>query len=146
MPQEKESFSNIFEAAGKFEKSKHEKSKLDKVQESAAVPAQPLTDEELILRFDRCKELHNIIQDNLEKAFEEHNITQKQVREYFDSPQHFSQQQWQIIQEQKDEVSRKLKELVPKVRSGARASSSSGVNDQKKPKIMQTKSRWMPMR
>ena len=138
MPQEKESFSNIFEAAGKIEKSKVEK-------KQEVVPEQPLSDEEMTVRFDRCKELHNLIQDKLEKAFVDHNMTQKQVREYFDSPQHFSEKQWQLIQEQKDEIALKLKELVPKVRSSVGGPGHTPAG-QKKPKIMQTKSRWMPMR
>lgn len=138
MPQEKESFSNIFEAAGKIEKSK-----VEKKQEGA--PEQPLSDEEISARFERCKELHNLIQDKLEKAFVDHNMTQKQVREYFDSPQHFSEKQWRLIQEQKEEIALKLKELVPKVRSSV-GSGHGTSSSQKKPKIMQTKSRWMPMR
>lgn len=139
MPHERESFSNIFDAASKLEK------KSIKKQEAAVENLTELTDDELNARFDRCKELHNLMHDRIEKAFSDHRVTLSELRNYFDSPQNFSESQWRLIQEQKDEIKKQLKELVPTAaQKGKKPQEKS--QTQKRPKSMQTKSRWMPMR
>lgn len=140
MPHDRESFSNIFDAAAKLEKK-------PKKSEDVAVEKLPvLTDDELQAHFDRCKELHNLMQDRIEKAFSDHHVTMSELRNYFDSPQNFSAAQWQLIQEQKDEIKKQLKELAPQVTPGSVKKSHDKSKEQKKPKSMQTRSRWMPMR
>ena len=136
MAKEQEKFSNIFEAASSAGK---------KPVAAKEVPAgPPLTDDEIKERFERYKELHNMIHDKLEKVLEEKNLTKRQVHDYFDKPQNFTARQWQLIEAERDETEKKLKELVPK-KAAAKEKRKSGKEKGKKPKRMQTKSRWIQM-
>ena len=141
MAKERNEYSSIFDAASKMSDKKG-KIAADRAA-GKAVGVEPLTDEELDARFKRCKELHALIQDNLDKAFEEQHLTKKEVHEYFDSPENFTEKQWQLIQAQKDATREKLAELVPKKKKSL-AEKKAAAKGQK-PKSMQTKSRWLPM-
>jgi hypothetical protein len=147
MAQEKEKYSSIFEAASKLKKPKSvEDSAAQKkeISSGASAPFGPMTDDEIKERYERCKELHNMIKDKLDNAFAQKNLTMKSIKEYFNSPQHFTDNQWRLIQEQKKEVEVELSKLVKD-----KAALEKGTKEKSKearPKVMQTKSRWLPMR
>ena len=145
MTEEKEQFRSIFDAASKLERKKAVQKALAEAEEKReAERSAPMTDEELLERYERCKQLHNVLADRMEKAFEQSKLTPRMLKDYFDKPQNFTAEQWQIIQKQRELVDQMLAKLVKREEESKAPVSEK--SKEKKPTKMQVKSRWIPMR
>jgi hypothetical protein len=148
MTEEKEQFRSIFDAASKLERKKAVHKALAEAEEKREAERKaPMTDEELLERFERCKQLHNVLADRMEKAFEESKLTPRMLKDYFDKPQNFTSEQWQIIQKQREVVDQMLAKLVKREEESEKAAApAEAKSKEKRPTKMQVKSRWIPMR
>ncbi len=139
----KEKYSSIFDAASKIQRKKAmEKAfgEADSLKEGAKLPE--MTDKEVAERLEKYEKLHNLLADSLEQAFVKSNLTPKRLREYFNTSQNFSQEQWRLIEDERQKIEAMLEKLIPH----PRAKEEQEKTKQKRPQKMQVKSRWMPMR
>lgn len=146
--EKKEVYSSIFDAASKMERKKA----LGKVLSEESFSgyqrgsAPLLTDEEIAQRIEKYQELHNQIADKLEQIFVKSNLSPKQLHDYFNTPQNFTSDQWNLIEQQRQTIEKMLDQLVPKqLKKKAKTDSKAPKSHQQKPKKMQVRSRWMPM-
>lgn len=144
MTEEKEVYSSIFDAASRMEKKKSHKSP-EPAKEAAAQEKKPLlTDDEIQVQFEECKRLHNILADRIEEMLGRKKLTLRSLREYFNTAQNFTTKEWSLIQRQKELVQEMLTKLVP--HEEEKQGSQKGKHEEKAPKKMQVKSRWISMR
>lgn len=150
MAEEKEVYKSIFDAASKLERKKaldkaltESRDDLSAVEEKAIV----MTDEEMNQRFEQCKQLHNLIADRLEEVFVKNNLTPTRLRDYFETPQNFTERQWRLIEQQKSTVKQMLSRLIPHpIEPASVEKSAEEKAKEKRPTKMQVKSRWISMR
>ncbi|MBS0654620.1 MAG: hypothetical protein JSR46_02485 [Verrucomicrobia bacterium] len=155
-------YSSIFDAVSRIEKDKTvkketpkeaaqaEKKQVEKKQEERK--GDRPTIEELKQAYNHYKELYKLLQQKIDDLLAKKKLTYRMIHNYFNSPRNFSSEQWRLIEKQKEEVERKLRELVPE-HPQKRAESKDEPQQEKKapkkeykPKSMQVKSRWIPMR
>jgi hypothetical protein len=159
---EKKVYSSIFDAVSRIEKDKTVQKESPKEEgPKAAVQAEKRQGdrpsiEDLKQAFNHCKELYKLLQQKIDDLLAKKNLTYRMIHNYFNSPRNFSSQEWRLIEQQKEEVERKLRELVPQ-RVQKRAETKGETEKEQtvvaheekkeyKPKSMQVKSRWIPMR
>ncbi len=144
MVEEREKFSNIFDAAAQMERRKAvEKALTPERPEKEKGP--PLSNEEIEQKILQYQQLHNQIADKVEEMFVRSNLSPKQLHEYFNSPQNFTPDQWRIIEKQRQTIDKMLDQLLPEHIKGEKAKATSEKSEKQRPKKMQVKSRWMPM-
>jgi len=105
MPEEE--FSSLFDLASKKKKKEEQIS-------APAVPQEIKSDEDVKNVFTRYKKIHDEIKETLESAFEKAHVSPKQVEEFFSEPQRFETIEWRAINATKNEVKKKLENLLPK--------------------------------
>ncbi len=146
--EKKEKYSSIFDAVSKIERKKAVDKVLseDEPTDSSAQKALLLTDDEIAEKLDKYQKLHNLLADSLEQAFVKNNLSPGQLREYFDTPQNFTAEQWFLIEKERQNIDEMIARLVPQPSgSSGGVASKHDKADQKRPKKMQSKSRWLPM-
>jgi hypothetical protein len=148
MTEEKEVYSSIFDAASRIEKKKSQKPTAAAPAEKEAEPVKkppPLTDEEIKVQFEECTRLHNLLADRIELMLGVKKLTIRALREYFSTSRNFTANEWSLIQKQKNIIQSMLNKLVPFIQeSGPKP--AKGKSQEKAPKKMQVKSRWISMR
>jgi hypothetical protein len=136
MEDQKKKYSNIFEAASSAAKKQEAAPPIEKKPVSSI--------EEINERFARCKKLYELLADTVQSMLAKKQTSLEKLKAYFDNPANFSDANWRLIQQEKKMLEAKLndlaaKKLVPKA-------SEEKPKTERKPKSMQAKSRWMPMR
>lgn len=132
MAKDKKTYSNIFDAVSDMEQQK---------PSNQAKEAGNIEDS-----LDRYKKLHDFIKRTVEQSLNQKQLTQKMLQDFFDAPSNFTEEQWKLIQDQKDEVEHRLQELVPPRKEAGTKQEEEKSKKEYKPKAMQVKSRWIPMR
>lgn len=144
----KEKYSSIFDAVSKIERKKAvEKVLSDEAAPQSGGPKAPLlTNDEIAQKLDQYEKLHNLLADSLEQAFVKNNLSPRKLREYFSTSQNFSDDQWRLIQNEQANIDQMISRLLPYSTSkGEGAEVQGDKSEQKRPKKMQVKSRWLPM-
>lgn len=143
----KEKYSSIFDAVSKIERKKA----VEKVLSSETVTSDSgteksplLTNEEIAQKLDQYEKLHNLLADSLEQAFVKNNLSPRKLREYFSTSQNFSADQWRLIENERENIDQMLVRLLPSPTTKPEGASKQG-SEEKRPKKMQVKSRWLPM-
>ncbi|MBS0637509.1 MAG: hypothetical protein JSS12_08350, partial [Verrucomicrobia bacterium] len=139
-----EKYSSIFDAASKIERKKAVEKALSDEDASKAEKLPLLTNEEIAEKLEQYHKLHNFLADTLEQAFVKNNLSPKKLREYFSTSKNFSDEQWRLIQSERENIEGMLSKLLPSQLTKGEPSTQEKTK-QKKPSKMQVKSRWMPM-
>lgn len=143
----KEKYSSIFDAVSKIERKKAVEKVLSSetvTSDSGAEKSPLLTNEEIAQKLDQYEKLHNLLADSLEQAFVKNNLSPRKLREYFSTSQNFSADQWRLIENERENIDQMLVRLLPSPTTKAEGASKQG-SEEKRPKKMQVKSRWLPM-
>lgn len=141
MVKDRKTYSGLFDAVSEMEQDKSIKKEMGEANDSDVGLAQS---------FDRCKRLHQLMHDKVEQALSRNSLSPKMLSDYFSTPDNFTKEQWGLIEDQKEEVERQLHELVPVFETltdeEAAQKKIAAAKKEFKPKVMQVKSRWIPMR
>lgn len=145
----KEKYSSIFDAVSKIERKKAVEKVLSSeisISDSGAEKPPLLTNDEIAEKLDKYEKLHNLLADSLEQAFVKNNLSPRRLREYFSTSQNFSAEQWRLIENERQNIDQMLVRLLPNpTTKGEDADHQGDKSEQKRPKKMQVKSRWLPM-
>jgi len=153
MPKEKKIYTSLFDAVSEVEQDKTSKKiaseKMDEERKEAADI--PQSGEDIKESFDRYKKLYELMHDKVDQMLGQKQLTRRILSDFFSAPRNFSSQQWQMIQDQKEEVEKMLQELLPHREPSTEQKDEAAGPPKKekkeyKPKVMQVKSRWIPMR
>lgn len=141
--EKREKYSSIFDAVSKMERKKALKKVLREEPAHTEKEKLPLlTDEQIAQKLEEYQKLHNLLADSLEKVYVKNNLSPRQLRDYFNTPQNFTGDQWSLIQNEKEKIEQMLARLMPFTRGKVEETEK---GKQKRPQKMQVKSRWMPM-
>ncbi len=141
--EKREKYSSIFDAVSKMERKKALKKVLREEPARTEKEKLPLlTDEQIAHKLEEYQKLHNLLADSLEQVYVKNNLSPRQLRDYFNTPQNFTGDQWSLIQKEKEKIEQMLARLMPFSRSKVEETEK---GNQKRPQKMQVKSRWMPM-
>lgn len=143
-PDKKEHYSSIFDAASKIERKKVLDKALGDAPEKPKEAPPPLSDDEIAAKLTQYEKLHNLLADSLEEAFVKSNLSPRRLREYFNTPQNFSADQWRLVENERENVEKMIDRLLPQ-RAQKGPAQEVEKSQQVKPKKMQVKSRWLPM-
>lgn len=142
----KEKYSSIFDAVSKIERKKALEKVLSTDANVSGVNAEKLpllTNEEIAQKLDQYHKLHNLLADSLDQAYVKNNLSPSKLREYFSTPKNFSDEQWRLIQNEKANIDQMIMRLLPNPTTKSEGASPG--SEEKRPKKMQVKSRWLPM-
>lgn len=103
-----------------------------------------MSDDEIAAKLTQYEKLHNLLADSLEEAFVKSNLSPRRLREYFNTPQNFSADQWRLVENERENVEKMIDRLLPQ-RAQKGPAQEVEKSQQVKPKKMQVKSRWLPM-
>lgn len=113
----KEEFIGLFDIASQMKKNKTTAKAPGLEKEKKA----PLSQEEMQALFQRCKKMHDEIQEKIEAACEKAHLSPKQIHEYINNPENFQSDEWAALIKKKRELEAKLRafqgevpEAVPK--------------------------------
>lgn len=141
MVKDRKTYSSLFDAVSEMEQDKAIKKEMSEAGDAEV---------ELAQSFDRCKRLHQLMHDKVEQALSKNSLSPKMLQDYFSTPDNFTKEQWGLISDQKEEVERQLHELVPVFEELSEEEIAkrkiAAAKKEYKPKGMQVKSRWIPMR
>jgi hypothetical protein len=141
--EKREKFSSIFDAVSKLERKKAVEKALS---EQPQHEKKALSDEEIKEGMDKIQKLHNLLAESLEQVYVKSNLSPRKVRDYFNTAKNFSDAEWRLIQNEKQNIEEMLDRLVPsRHHKPTEAELKEEKAKQKRPTKMQVKSRWMPM-
>src|SRR5438093_1619725 len=120
MSKEKKVYTSLFDAVSEIEQDKTSKKtdskKMDeKGKEASAAPQSEgaKSDQEMKESFDQYKKLHELMHDKVEQMLGQKQITRRMLHDFFSVSHNFTAEQWQLIQDQKQEVEKRLQDLLP---------------------------------
>lgn len=108
---------NIFEAASRMFGSSKKKKKKKKVEPADGRTEGPSEEQlkeydDISGAFERMREYHRELDQQILSAFEKANINRRQLREFIKDPGNFTGSEWNVLRQSKKEEERKLWSLA----------------------------------
>ncbi|MDB6081476.1 MAG: hypothetical protein JWO53_748, partial [Chlamydiia bacterium] len=94
--------------------------------------------------FERCKKMHDELKNKVEDAFEKAKINPRLFQEYVSTPTNFAQADWSAIQKTRQEIKKKLDDLLPKKTEEEETPGVVSKEKRKKTTFL-SKKRWLSM-